>query len=202
MRVKGMRYILVIDDSDDLRSMITEVLSHSGFQVAEARSADVALEMIQARRPDLIISDVQMPGRDGYSVLSSIRNDNQTAPLPFILMTGSGSRRDYRRGMASGADDYLFKPFTPDELVEAVLTRLSRQADVERKAFERAKEFSERAALHFSQEAAKPIGGILQAVSSMLRQADNLTKEEALSDARRINESALELDHLARGITT
>lgn len=197
-----MRHILVIDDNADLRTMIATVLSHSGFAVHEARDVDEAIEMIQQQRPDLIVSDVRMPGRDGYSLLASVRSDDQTAPLPFIFMTGSGSRGDYRRGMASGADDYLFKPFTPEELVEAVLSRLSRQSEVERKAFERAKEFSERAVQHFSQEAAKPIDGILQVVSSMLRRADKLTPGEALTDAQRINESAVELDHLARGLTT
>jgi DNA-binding response OmpR family regulator len=197
-----MRHILVIDDNEDLRSMISAVLDHSGFSVNEARNADLAIEMIQGNRPNLIISDVRMPGMDGFSLLSTVRSDNDTAPIPFILMTGSGSRVDFRRGMACGADDYLFKPFTPEELVEAVLSRLSRQSDVEREAFARAKQYSERAVQHFSQEAAKPIGGILQAVASMLRQAEHLTTEEALSDARRINESALELDHLARGLTT
>ena len=196
-----MRYILVIDDNADLRSMISAVLGHSGFIVAEADTADLAVEMIQKNRPDLIISDIRMPDRDGYSLLSSVRNDNQTAPIPFILMTGSGSRVDFRRGMACGADDYLFKPFTPEELVEAVLSRLARQSDVERDAYERAKSFSERAVQHFSNEASKPIGGILQAVSSILRQAEQRNPED-LSDARRINESALELDQLARGLTT
>ncbi|HWD18021.1 MAG TPA: response regulator [Verrucomicrobiae bacterium] len=197
-----MRYILVIDDNDDLRSMISAVLVHSGFTVNEARNADTAIAMIQQNRPDLILSDVRMPGMDGYSLLSTVRNDNLTAPIPFILMTGSGSRVDFRRGMASGADDYLFKPFAPEELVEAVLSRLSRQSDLERKAFERAKEYSERTMHQFSREAAKPIGGILQVVTSMLRHAEELTPAEALSDAKLINESALELDHLARSITT
>jgi two-component system sensor histidine kinase/response regulator len=197
-----MRHILVIDDNDDLRSMVMAVLGHSGFTVEEANTADDAIEMIQQRRPDLIISDIRMPGMDGYSLLSTVRSDNNTAPIPVILMTGSGSRVDFRRGMACGADDYIFKPFTPEELVEAVLSRLARQSDLERQAFARAREFSERTVQQFSQEAAKPIGGILQIVAQMLRQAETLTPEEALSDARQINASAMELDHLARGLTT
>jgi len=195
-----MRHILVIDDNDDLRTMISAALTRLGFEVQEACDAEQGLQRLDADRPELIISDVRMPGRDGYSLLATVRNDNQTASIPFILMTGSGSRGDYRRGMVCGADDYLFKPFSADELIEAVLSRMARQSDVERKAFERAKEYSERTVQQFSREAAKPIGGILQAVSSMLRQADQLSPEE-LEDARRINESALELNEMARSIT-
>ncbi len=178
--------------------MISAVLGQSGFTVDEARNADEAIAMIQKCPPELIISDIRMPGMDGYSLLSTVRSDNDTAPIPFILMTGSGSHGDFRRGMACGADDYLFKPFTPEELVEAVTSRLSRHTEVGRDALSRAN----RAVRQFSEDASKPIGGILEVVASMLRQADKLTPEEAISDARQINESAMQLDHLARSLTT
>jgi CheY-like chemotaxis protein len=97
--------------------------------------------MVLAEKPDLIISDVRMPGMDGHHLLNAIRDLQSTAAIPFILMTGSGSHDDFRRGMVSGADDYLQKPFTPDDLIEAVLSRLIRQTDLQMEAYNHAERF-------------------------------------------------------------
>ncbi len=140
-----MKNILVIDDNDDVRSLVVTVLKNFGFSVWQASSGEEAIEMVLADKPDLIISDVRMPGMDGHHVLSAIRELQATAPIPFILMTGSGSHEDYRRGMVSGADDYIHKPFTPDELIEAVLSRLVRQTDLQMEAYEHASRIREAA---------------------------------------------------------
>jgi two-component system sensor histidine kinase/response regulator len=84
-----------------------------------------------------------MPGMDGHHLLSAIRELQDTAPIPFILMTGSGSNDDFRRGMVCGADDYLHKPFAPDDLIEAVLSRLVRQTDVQMEAYKHASKMRE-----------------------------------------------------------
>jgi CheY-like chemotaxis protein len=138
-----MKNILVIDDSDEVRSVVSAVLSNFGFSVREATSGEEAIRMVLAEKPDLIVSDVRMPGMDGHHLLSAIRDLQATAAIPFILMTGSGSRDDYRRGMVSGADDYLYKPFTPDELIEAVLSRLVRQTDLQMEAYQHASKMRE-----------------------------------------------------------
>jgi CheY-like chemotaxis protein len=138
-----MQSIIVIDDNDEVRAVVTAVLKNFGFTVFEATSGDEAIRLILAERPDLIISDVQMPGMDGHHLLTTIRDLQATAAIPFILMTGNGSRCDYRRGMTSGADDYLYKPFTPDELVEAVLSRLVRQTDLQMEAYHQAQKLHE-----------------------------------------------------------
>ncbi len=136
-----MKSILVIDDNESVRSVVTTVLTNSGFVVREATSGESAIQMVLAEKPDLIISDVRMPGMDGHHLLSAIRELQSTATIPFILMTGSASHDDFRRGMISGADDYLQKPFTPDELIEAVLSRLIRQTDLEIEAYNHASQF-------------------------------------------------------------
>jgi CheY-like chemotaxis protein len=128
----------VIDDNDDVRSIVTTILSNFGFLVREATSGEAAIHMVLEEKPDLIVSDVRMPGMDGHHLLSAIRELPSTAAIPFILMTGSGSHDDFRRGMVSGADDYLQKPFTPDELIEAVLSRLIRQTDLQMEAYDNA----------------------------------------------------------------
>jgi CheY-like chemotaxis protein len=133
-----MKNILVIDDNEEVRSVVTSVLRNFGFEVREATSGESAIEMVLSKKPDLIISDVRMPGMDGHRLLSAIRDLQVTASTPFIMMTGCASRDDFRRGMVCGADDYLQKPFTPDELVEAVLSRLIRQTDLELEAYNHA----------------------------------------------------------------
>jgi CheY-like chemotaxis protein len=134
-----MKNILVIDDNDEVRSVVTAVLRNFGFSVREAASGEAAVQMVLTDKPDLIISDVRMPGMDGHHLLGVIRELQSTAAIPVILMTGSGSQADFRRGMVCGADDYLYKPFTPDELIEAVLSRLVRQTDQQMEAYHHAR---------------------------------------------------------------
>jgi CheY-like chemotaxis protein len=133
-----MKSILVIDDDSDVRSIVATVLMNYGFSVRQSASGEEAIEMVREEKPDLIVSDVRMPGMDGHHLLSAIRELQDTAPIPFILMTGSASHDDFRRGMVSGADDYLHKPFMPDDLIEAVLSRLVRQTDVQMEAYKNA----------------------------------------------------------------
>ncbi len=141
-----MKNILVIDDKDDIRTLIKAVLSNYGFTVLEAASGRLGIQMLLEQKPDLVICDVNMPGMDGYETLAAVRESNTTAPIPFILMTGLVSRDGFRRGMVCGADDYLVKPFTTDELVEAVMSRLARQTDFQMEADQRAQRLHEYAA--------------------------------------------------------
>lgn len=156
-----MKSILVIDDNEDVRTIVTAVLRNFGFTVREATSGESAIQMVLAEKPDLIISDVRMPGMDGHHLLSAIRELQSTAAIPFILMTGSGSHDDFRRGMASGADDYLHKPFTPDELIEAVLSRLIRQTDLQMEAYNHANRMRAAAADLPARQSAVPVAGEL-----------------------------------------
>jgi CheY-like chemotaxis protein len=153
----GMKKILVIDDNDDVRTIVTTVLRSFGFEVREAASGESGIQMVLEEKPDLIISDVRMPGMDGHHLLSAIRELQSTAAIPFILMTGSGSRDDFRRGMVSGADDYLQKPFTPDELIETVLSRLIRQTDLQMEAYNHASKMHAAWPDHTSLETAMPM---------------------------------------------
>jgi CheY-like chemotaxis protein len=156
-----MKSILVIDDNEDVRTIVTAVLRNFGFSVREATSGESAIQMVLEEKPDLIISDVRMPGMDGHHLLSAIRELQSTAAIPFILMTGSGSHDDFRRGMVSGADDYLHKPFTPDELIEAVLSRLIRQTDLQMEAYNHANRMRAAAADLPSRESTLPVAGEL-----------------------------------------
>lgn len=132
-----MKQILVIDDNDLVRSFVAAALSDFGFGVNQAIDGQAALRTIQAQVPDLIITDIDMPCMDGFGLLSAVRDMPSAASVPVILMTGADSREAFRRGMVSGADDYLAKPFTATDLVEAVLARMARQADWKMETYER-----------------------------------------------------------------
>jgi len=131
-----MKNILVIDDKDDLRSVIVATLTYAGYAVREAANGRDGILMVLAERPDLILCDVRMPDMDGHRTLAAIREFRGTAAIPFILMTGSMGRDEFRHAMVCGADDYLMKPFSAHELIEAVESRLARQTDVQGEAFQ------------------------------------------------------------------
>jgi CheY-like chemotaxis protein len=146
MFISLMKNILVIDDNENIRMLVKAVLSGFGFNVMEAGNGQIGVQMLHDQTPDLVICDINMPGLDGYETLGAVRDSSTTAPIPFILMTGQVSRDGFRRGMVCGADDYLVKPFTTDELVEAVMSRLVRQTDFQIEADRRAQKLYEYAA--------------------------------------------------------
>jgi CheY-like chemotaxis protein len=143
-----MNNILVIDDKEDIRALIKTVLDSFGFHVIEAEAGQKGVQMLRDHPLDLVLCDINMPGMDGYQTLGAVRESASTAPIPFILMTGLVSREGFRRGMANGADDYLLKPFTSNELIDAVMSRLSRQADYQIEADRRAQKLHQYAAHH------------------------------------------------------
>jgi CheY-like chemotaxis protein len=157
MQSRYMKAILVIDDSSDVRLLMTSTLVRSGYSVRQAKNGCEGILMVIAQKPDLIICDVRMPGLDGYRALEAIRKCPGTAAIPFILMTGSVTRNDFRRGMVSGADDYLMKPFTSSELNAAVKSRFARQTDLQTDFFERIEKRHVEEFRQLSKELAAPI---------------------------------------------
>jgi CheY-like chemotaxis protein len=193
-----MKTILVIDDKDDVRSVVIATLTQSGFSTREARNGPQGLQLAMACKPDLILCDVNMPGMDGYHTLSAIREIPAISAVPFILMTGSVDKNGFRRGMVKGADDVLMKPFDADELIEAVMSRLVRQTQLEWEAYQRAEKLRDDAVHKLSQELAAPINGILGAVTSIMVEYAALKPEQASVSARQINESATRLNQLTQ----
>lgn len=119
--------ILVIEDEAGIRESLARMLRFEGHQVLEAWNGKTGLAQAQAELPELIVSDVTMPELDGYGLLERLRADARTAAIPFIFLTARSGRDDMRKGMALGADDYLWKPFTRDELLAAIAARVQRR---------------------------------------------------------------------------
>lgn len=116
--------ILVIEDETNTRTLILDFLSDKGFRVFEANSGRLGMQQAQVHQPDIVLCDIMMPDFDGYDVLKSLRKIPATAAIPFIFLTAKVDRLDQRRGMVMGADDYITKPFTIEELVGAITARL------------------------------------------------------------------------------
>ncbi len=114
--------ILVADDDEVLRRLVTHVLTREGYQVVAAGNGEEVLQHVMARRPDAIILDAMMPGIDGLEVLHALRQGETTKDIPVIMLSARSQERDVVRGFDFGANDYLGKPFKPGEL----LVRLKR----------------------------------------------------------------------------
>jgi DNA-binding response OmpR family regulator len=121
-----MTKILVIEDELAVRENIVDLLEAEGFEVYSTENGIIGALWSQDHTPDLIICDVMMPEIDGYEVLTELRQAPMTALTPFIFLTALADKTDIRKGMKLGADDYLTKPFTRNELLEAISSRLAK----------------------------------------------------------------------------
>ena len=119
-----MRRLLVIDDHNDIRENIAEILVLAGYEVFTAPNGKKGVETALKERPELIICDIMMPELDGYGVLHLLRKNEATLETPFIFLTAKTERSDFRKGMEMGADDYITKPFDDIELLNAIEIRL------------------------------------------------------------------------------
>jgi diguanylate cyclase (GGDEF)-like protein len=125
-----MTKILVIEDEVFLRENILDLLHLEGYEVISAENGLIGVKLAQEQLPDLILCDVAMPRLDGYGVLKLLRQQSTTAKIPLIFLTAKATKADIRLGMTLGADDYLTKPFTQCELIEAIKARLVKQAAI------------------------------------------------------------------------
>jgi len=122
-----MALIVVMEDDAGTRTLVASVLRKDGHEILQADNGADGLLMVETRRPDLVISDVQMPGLNGFDMLASLRQNTDIAGTPVILLTSLQERAHMRIGMTTGADDYITKPFRPGELREAVAAQLNKR---------------------------------------------------------------------------
>ncbi|MDP1910768.1 MAG: response regulator, partial [Hyphomicrobium sp.] len=132
-----MKKILVVEDEAAIRLNLTLMLKGEGYAVDSAEDGRAGIEHAKSFAPDLIVSDVMMPELDGFGMLEALRAEPSFADTPFIFLTALNDRTSMRRGMNLGADDFLNKPFTRDELLEAVNSRLKKYENAARSLAER-----------------------------------------------------------------
>jgi two-component system, OmpR family, phosphate regulon response regulator PhoB len=123
-------HILVVDDEPDISALVAYHLARNGFRVRTAASGDEALDAVSADAPDLIVLDLMLPGMSGFDVLAEIRRRPELEHVGVIMLTARRDEQDRLDGLSRGADDYVAKPFSPQEIVlrvGAVLRRLNQQ---------------------------------------------------------------------------
>src|SRR5689334_18526058 len=191
-----MKRILVIDDEEWLREMVHLALTQRGYEVIEAGNGASGIEVAQKQLPDLILCDVNMEKVDGYSTLSSLRNQPATASIPFILMTGLADNAGMRHGMELGADDYLPKPFTIDALYAAVEARLKKVQTVRQEAEKKLSALRDNISLMLPHELRTPLNGILAYGEILSTDAATLPPSEVAEMGQVIYNSGRRLERL------
>jgi CheY-like chemotaxis protein len=119
--------VLLVDDEDQLRRVMKDLLERQGYNVVEARDGAQALDEVDRHNPDIVILDLNLPGVDGYSVLSQLRSRSATRQLPIIVLTAKGDEDNEVRVLQLGADDFLTKPFRAKALAARLENALARR---------------------------------------------------------------------------
>ena len=123
-----MKTILLIEDDTVLRENTVELLELSNYNVISASNGKTGVDKAKQMLPDIIVCDIMMPELDGYGVLQALSKNSDTKYIPFIFLSAKIERKDIRKGMNLGADDYITKPFSEDDLTSAIESRLAKAA--------------------------------------------------------------------------
>ncbi|MBP0019632.1 MAG: response regulator [Cyanobacteria bacterium SBLK] len=193
-----MYKVLVIEDEDCVRSNVRDILELSDFEPIAARNGVEGVEMAFRHQPDLIICDVMMPELDGHGVLKRLREEEKTATTPFIFLTARADRTDLRQGMQLGADDYLTKPFTPEELIESVTVRLDKQASVRAQSQEQMDALRNNLLKALPHEFNTPLNGIIGFASLLKIESDVIEPDEIREIAEALEHSGRRLHRLVQ----
>jgi two-component system cell cycle response regulator DivK len=116
--------ILVVEDQEDLRGILRDMLTGSGFEVTEAADGQAGVAKAKAERPDLILMDIQLPGIDGYEAARQIKADPDLKATPIIAVSSFAMKGDEQKARASGCDEYVTKPYSPMQLLRLIKGRL------------------------------------------------------------------------------
>ena len=122
--------ILVVEDDSDIRELISFNLKNEGYQVFEANDGEVGIDKARNNNPDLILLDLMLPGIQGLDVCRIIKSDQETKEIPIIMVTALGQEEDIVKGLETGADDYITKPFSIKVLIARVNAVLKRSIEV------------------------------------------------------------------------
>ena len=114
------RVVLVVDDHEDNRRILRDLLASAGYEVIEATTGDDGVAMAKARTPDLILMDIQLPGIDGYEATRRIKADDALRRIPLIVVTSYALSGDDAKALAAGADAYVAKPFSPRAMLAKI----------------------------------------------------------------------------------
>lgn len=190
------RQILIVEDDASIRESLIDLLEAEDYHVLVAENGTVGLQLARGHLPDLIICDIMMPDLDGYSVLSELQNAPATSTIPFIFLTAKADRIDQRRGMGLGADDYLTKPFTRTDILQAIEARLSKRVELNRQHDRDMAALRNSIALALPHELRTPLSGIKTGASVIYETGEHMSSAEVKNVADIIHQSAERLERL------
>lgn len=191
-----MTKILVIEDEESIRENILELLEAENFQGIGATNGKIGIKMAIDQIPDLILCDMMMPEVDGHGVLKALRSEPLTATIPFIFLTAKADKSDIRTGMELGADDYITKPCTPQELLKAIAIRLERHKTISRQSQKTLDELRTNISMSLPHELRTPLNAILGFSELMLSEYKVFEEPDILEMLGQINTSGHRLYRL------
>jgi signal transduction histidine kinase len=191
-----MQKILIIEDTADVRELITDTLRFNGFETVSAADGEAGIQAALTHLPDLILCDVQMPRKDGYEVLEELRKRTATATIPFVFLTGQADKEHVRLGMNLGADDFLAKPFMLADLMAAVNARLKKHQTVTARSDEKLSQLRDSISLAMPHELMTPLNGIIGFSSILLSDVAALSQADIAEFAQHIHDSAQRLQRV------
>jgi signal transduction histidine kinase len=193
-----MKTILLVDDDDGMRLTFGVVLRRQGYHVLEANSGASGLEIARQHLPDLILSDIHMPGGDGSTLLRDLRRDPELRSKQIVLMTGKPELVTPRKGMEEGADDFLVKPVSMEALLGCIEARFKRASISWRVEDEMLKQLRSSVPANLPHEFFTPMAGIIGLTEILRSGSANFTAAEIDDIANDVYQSALRLNRTLR----
>ena len=187
-----MSKILVIEDENLIRESIVDALEEEGYQCLQAENGRIGIETAKENLPDLILCDIKMPETNGHQVLVALKEDPTTSTIPFVFISALVDKKDFRTGMELGADDYITKPFTNEELLNSVRLRLSKNEEVQIKLNELKKNIAQ----SLPHELRTPLISILGYAQLLMDRHREIYDDQVYEYAQTIHESGLRLHRL------
>ncbi|MEG4485666.1 response regulator [Microcoleus sp. D2_18a_B4] len=191
-----MAKILVIEDEEAIRENILELLEAENFEGIGAINGKVGIKLAIEKIPDLILCDMMMPEVDGHGVIKALRSEPLTATIPFIFLTAKADKVDVRTGMELGADDYITKPCTPQELLKAIAIRLEKQKTISRQSQKTLDELRTNISMSLPHELRTPLNAILGFSELILSEYQVLEESDILEMIGQIQTSGHRLYRL------
>lgn len=189
-----MKKILVIEDTDNVRDNIVEILESEDYEVHSAENGKLGVEMAINIQPDLVLCDIMMPEMDGYETLKEMRKNVVTSTVPFIFLTAKNTRTDQRLGMELGADDYIPKPFTIEELVGAVSMRLKRLDEFKEKSEKKLKDLTKNMGTPITDVIHEPLKAIVGFSKMLMTEYSTMEKFEMAEFNQLIYKAGMKLN--------
>ncbi len=197
-----MKTILVVDDAEFILESASTLLRFEGYNVLTAIDGEEGVEVAFREKPDLILCDISMPKLDGYGVLDKIRSNLDTETTPFIFLTAFTEKSNMRAGMEKGADDFLIKPYTRDELISAIDAQWNKHSRIEKQVQEKVDEVGKSVTYNLPHEFRTVLNEVINSAKYMNAYSNEIAAEEIQEVSNDIVESSNRLLKITENFLT